>query len=312
MKATLATAVLGAMVVTGCGSGTNKRLVTRPDDYHKFLAFPSSGNPVDIKAIEAEFPELKGIVMTAPEYIEEFERLRKESEAKGSSILEYRIAPGARLAIYIEDEKDLSTTIDVPPTGEWYFPFGKVRLEGMTIDGLKAHLEERLRAYGLKKPAVTVNLLAGSPRVYAAPGGNIQSTEGSNYGSIIVLGIVSTSNFYTTFGYTGNETLVSILGRTGLPGQAEWRQIRVIRLDAIDPLRKSRVIICDMWNFIALADVRQDIPLFPGDVVYVPQKWTLGDQFQKDWSLIKGFMGDAFTIDGFIDAFKKGGAFRTP
>lgn len=311
MRKALAIVSLSAAMLAGCGSGTHKRLLTRPDDYNKFLAFPSNGNPVDIRALEAEYPELKGLVMTAPEYIEEFERLRKEREAMGQSILEYRIGPGANLRISVEDEPSLSGDITVPPTGDWYFSFGKVRLEGMTIEGLRAHLEEQLRKYGLRRPVVTVNLLPGSPRSFITQVGAVGSTEGSSIGSIIVLGVVQ-STFLTNIAFTGNQTLVTVLGQTGLPGDAEWRQIRVIRRDPIDPLRKARIIVCDMWAFIALADMRQDIPLFPGDVVYVPKKWTLGDQWIKDWNIFKGVVGDAFFIDTLIDSFKKGGAFRTP
>ena len=46
----------------------------------------------------------------------------------------------------------------------------------------------------------------------------------------------------------------------------------------MDGLRKSRVIICDLWNYFAYADVRQDIPLFPGDVVVVPERLPDVDQ----------------------------------
>jgi len=154
--------------------------------------------------------------------------------------------------------------------------------------------------------------MAGSPRAYVTQGGAIQTMEGGSIGSIIVMGLVSSSILTNQIQFTGGQTIVNVLAMVGLPGQADWRQIRVLRRDTIDPRRKGRVIICDMWAFLALADFRQDIPLFPGDIVYVPQKWTLGDQWLKDWGLVKGLMGDALSIDGFIDAFKKDGAFRTP
>lgn len=300
-------------LLAACGSGTNKRVVTRPDDYNKMIAFPSTGNPVDIKALESEYPELKGIVVTAPEYIEEYERLEKQNRAEGRSVLEYRIGAGARLKIDVVGEQDLSEEITVPPTGEWYFNFGKVRLEGHTIESLIATLKQHLKDYGLRNPNVRVNLMAGSPTLLQAGAGGalLPTPGGSGVGEIIVMGAVGT-RFFTNIQFTGRQTLVSVLGQTGLPGDAEWRQIRVIRRDPVDALRKSRVIICDMWNYFALADVRQDIPLFPGDVIYVPIKWTFGDQFQKDWDLVLGYMNDAFFLDQFRDAFRKGGAFRTP
>lgn len=307
---------LGAWFLCGmlvaCGSGPNKRFVTRPDDYNKMIAFPSDGNPVDIRGLESEYPELKGIVMTAPEYIEEYERILKEKEVRGEGTFTYRIGPGVRLKIDVVGEPGLSEEITVPPTGEWYFAFGMIRLQGNTIESLVTILKERLRAFGLREPNVRVNILPGSPTLLTTGGaGPLGATTTGGVGEIIVMGAVGT-RFFTNIQFTGTQTLVSVLGQTGLPGNSEWRQIRVIRRDPIDPLRKSRVIICDMWNYFALADVRQDIPLFPGDVVYVPIKWTFGDQFQKDWKLVLDYMNDAFFIDRVRDAFRKGGEFRNP
>lgn len=281
-----ATAMLAAAFLAGCGSGVHKRLLTRPDSYHKLISFPSTGNPVDIRALEREYPELKGIVMTAPEYIEEFERYKREREARGEGLLEYKIGPGATLAIEVKGE--FSQTITVPPTGDWKFDFGRIRLEGRSIQELEQYLYDYFKGQGLKNPTVTINLLTGSPRTFVTSGG-IETIEGSSAGEIIIMGAVS-SRFFSNIPFRGGQTLASVLGMSGLPGDAEWRQIRVIRRDPVDPLRKSRIIICDFWNFLVLADRRQDIPLFPGDIVYVPQKWTLGEQFEKDWGIFTGII----------------------
>ena len=50
---------------------------------------------------------------------------------------------------------------------------------------------------------------------------------------------------------------------------------------------------------MVLGDQRQDLQLRPGDVVYVPQKWTLGEQFEKDWDLMLKYMGGVQSIEGF-------------
>ncbi len=299
--------VLAMTLTTGCGVGANKRVMTRPDDYNKLVSFPSTGDPVDIKALVEEYPELNGIVLTAPEYIDEYDRLKSEREARGESIFTVEINPGARIQVDVEGEPELSTSITVPPTGNWYFPYiGKVRLQGLTVEGAQKELENRYAAI-LKNPSVLVNLLSSTTNTLSPNG--MTSTQSGGAGRIIVMGRLSAStNFSRTTNYQGNETLITVL--RNLPGDAEWRQIRVIRRDPIDPLRKSRVIICDMWNFIALADVRQDIPLFPGDVVYVPQKWSVGDQFEKDWDLVLKYMSDALFLDSFKDLLRSDGAFR--
>lgn len=307
MKRMMGMVAVAAMMSAGCGAGTNKRIVTRPDDYNKLVSFPSTGDPVDIPALIEEYPELRGIVMTAPEYIDEYEKLKEARDARGESIFEISISPGARIRIDVEGEPDLSSTLTVPPTGNWYFPYiGKVRLQGKDVEELKQYLEDRYAAV-LKNPSVLVNLLSVDSTTLSPSG--VQTSMSGGHGQIIVMGRVGTSqNFVRQTSYRGNETLVSVL--QNLPGDAEWRQIRVIRRDAKNPLKKSRVIICDMWNFIAHGDVRQDIPLFPGDVVYVPAKWSVGQQFQHDWELVLGYMGDALFLDGFKDEFRKDGAFR--
>ena len=95
-----------------------------------------------------------------------------------------------------------------------------------------------------------------------------------------------------------------------MPEGVEWRQIRVIRRSNADPLRKSRVIVCDLWDYFAKGDVRQDIPLMPGDVVFVPQRWSTDDQFWEDWGYVKRVMTDALFLDAFRDSVKKGGTLR--
>ena len=72
--------------------------------------------------------------------------------------------------------------------------------------------------------------------------------------------------------YTGAETVVSIANRNDLctdPGSWEFL---VIRVDPEDPLGRSRVILCDLWKYSLLADVRQDISLFPGDFLFAIPK----------------------------------------
>jgi hypothetical protein len=72
--------------------------------------------------------------------------------------------------------------------------------------------------------------------------------------------------------YRKGLTLLGAIGFVGLARNAEWHQVRVIRRDPNDPKRKSRVIICDLWHNFALGDVRQDIPLFPGDLIVIPER----------------------------------------
>jgi hypothetical protein len=70
------------------------------------------------------------------------------------------------------------------------------------------------------------------------------------------------------------------------------------------------VIICDLWDYFAKGDVRQDIPLAPGDIIFVPQRWSVDDQFWEDWDYVKKILDDVLYVGSFRDAIKKGGTLR--
>lgn len=309
-RLTLAALVLAA--INACGHGTAKRIVTRPDTYNKLLGFPSTGNPLDIDSLVKEFPALDGIVLTAPEYLLEYEQLQKEAAARGESIIPYRIPSGASVRIEVEDEPDLSRSYKIGPHGFIDYPHGiKIHVEGLTIDELRATVREKLLPY-YKNPIVMIHLLGTPSGGYRSGDGNYYAGS-ANRSSIYLFGAVSGSRSSLQGGisYSGGETLISVLGQYGLPINAEWRQVRIIRRDNEEPLRKSRVIISDLWAFFAHADVRQDVPLMPGDVIFVPVKWTVGDQFSKDWNMTLKYLGDVLFLDSFKEAASSGGTLRT-
>jgi protein involved in polysaccharide export with SLBB domain len=265
-----------------------------------------TGLPLDIAELERRFPELKGIVLTAPQWIEEFDRMKKASDEGGKPLYEYRIPYGAHLTIEVTGEPTLTRSYTVPPTGYVHYPYlNKLKVSGLTMDELKTSMEKDLSVY-LRKPEVLVhiNTTPYTPETNAPA--FLQQTFGS---SIIVMGAART-RFFTNVSFTGRETLVNILGSTDMPENVEWRQIRVIRRDDKDPLRKSRVIVCDLWDYFAKADVRQDIPLLPGDVVFVPIRWSVDDQFWDDWTYVRRIIEEVFFLDTVRDGLKKGGTLR--
>lgn len=306
--------VLLAAAAAGCGTPPNHRLATRTSDYLKAMSFGfSAGHPLDIGELERRFPELKGKVITAAQWVDEYERLREEASKRGESVYEYRIPPGAHLTIEVRGEPELTKTYVVPPNGyvHYYYFDGKngrpdrLRLQGFTLDELRSHLESELRPF-LRDPQVLVHVHA-TPFAASTVQPIFQQSFGT--GEIMVLG-VTRSRFFSNVAFTGKETLISVLGQTDFPPNMEWRQIRVIRRDKVDPLRRSRVIVCDIWDYFAKGDVRQDVPLFPGDVVYVPLRWSTDDQFWEDWTYVKRIINDIFFLDSFKDELKKGGDLR--
>ena len=304
---TLAGAAALALALTGCGTPPNHTLLTRTSTYMRAMSFGNgTGFPLDIPQLERKFPELKGIVITAAQWVDEYDRMKKEADERGTPLYEYRIPFGANLTIEVTGEPTLTRTFAVPPSGVIHYPhLKKVKVAGLTVDELKDYLQQELAVY-LKQPEVLIQINTTPFQPIQTQSFYQQSFGGAD---IVVLGITRT-RFFSNVAFTGKETLVNVLGIADLPENTEWRQIRVIRRDAKDPLRKSRVIICDLWDYFAKGDVRQDIPLAPGDVIFVPQRWSVDDQFWEDWSYVKRIMNDVFFLDQFRDGLKKGGTLR--
>jgi len=296
-----------AALLSGCGSAPNQRLLTRTSTYMKAMSFGNpSGFPLDIAELERRFPELKGIVLSAPMWIDEYEKLRKEADERGAPLYEYRIPFGANITIEVTGETALTRTYSVPPSGYVHYPYlSKLKVAGMTVDELKDKLQRDLAIY-LKKPEVLIHINATPYQPNQLQPFYQQSFGGAD---IVVMG-VATTRFLSNIAFTGKETLIGVLGNCFLPENAEWRQIRVIRRDAKDTLHKSRVIICDLWEYFAKGDVRQDIPLVPGDVVFVPVRWSVDDQFWEDWEYVKRILDSVLYLDAFKDSVKKGGTLR--
>lgn len=295
---------LGVIVVllAGCGMPPNQRLFTRPPSYPQSIAWMQYGHPIDLEEVVAKFPALKGRVITAPEYIEEYERLVKERLAEGKPVYEYRIAPGSTIDVIVQGEEELTRRgMFVPPDGYDQFPYiGRIKLIGLTRDELKQVLESKYRSL-LKKPEVLVHLRSG---YQITPTGDRAASLGfplPGQDRITILGGGSRElrgSSGRDVGLFGGETLFTVLDGPS-PGE-EWRAIRVIRRDDQDPLHKSRIIFCDAWEFIANGDVRQDIPLRPGDFVFVPPVYTLGEHFLNDLGLVQGLAGQAISIDALM------------
>lgn len=301
--------LISVLWLVGCGTGTQRRLLTRPEIYEKMVEFGRDGHPVNLDELVRTYPELRGRVLTAPEWIEEYEQLLRKARADQKPIVEFRMPPGTHFTIEVLDAPELKRTYIVPPDG--YIDFwriGKVHIANRTRDEIKADIEERLRKF-YRDPHVTIQI-ESAPTAYRSGQGGIPilTAGGVSSGDIVVMG--NAGGFFGNQAYTGRETLVTVLGQTRLAPTAEWRAIRVIRRNNADPLRKGRVIFCDLWNYFVLGDVRQDIPLFPGDVVFVPQKWWTGEQLEKDWDLMLKYIGGIFTLDRFRDGLRSKGELR--
>jgi hypothetical protein len=288
-----------------CGLPPNTRLLTRPG-YHQQLAFDQFGREVDLKKIVEQFPSLKGKVVTAPEYLEELSRTAHERKLKGEPVYEYRIRPGTSLDIVIVNEPDFSRqNVFVPPDGYDDFPWiGRVQLADRTRAELKKELEERYRKL-FKRPEVNIHIRPGTPQFIGPSQLGQLPFPLPGQDRVVILSHTGVFQGGAQLGLLGGETLFTIIPPEALSAGAEWRQIRVIRRADEDPLHKGRIIFCDAWKFIAEADVRQDIPLRPGDFIFIPTKHTLGEQLNKDLNLGLNYAGLVLQIDDLIREYNR-------
>ncbi len=241
--------------------------------------------PLDAEGIRAKYPQLKGVVISAKEWWEEYE--------KGKEELEYRISPNMLVQIEVFEEPVLSRTVLIRPDGKIDLPLvGEVEAAGKTIYELKAEIVKKLKRF-VKDPNVIVNTV--SPEVTLGPP---QITGGK----IAVLGIGGGIG-RGEVNYTGQEKLSTILS-SALPPEAEWRSIRVIRPNPKQP-KKARIIICDFFRLIKFGDVIQDIPLRPGDIVVIPRRWLPGRQFERDWDTLLKFATGTISWNNFVNFWEK-------
>lgn len=286
-----------------CGTGAHKGGLQHLP-YEEVIGIPYDNEPEDLDKLVREFPQLKGRVMTAEQYVEQYQKRLKEEGGKPYSY-EYRFIVGARGRITVEDAPEYSKEFTVPPDGYIFMrDIGRVDILNKSRSELKSELESRLAQF-LKSPQVIVDVETNQTAL--TPLGASRDVIPS--GEIFVFG-TSTTRIFQNYYVTGTERLVNILNLTGLSPRAEWRKIRVIRKPANDQFGQGIIIFCDLWKFFAYADFRQNIPLEPGDVVFIPSRKTSEEIFRSDWQLILSYLGGILTFDAFRDALRKGGELR--
>jgi len=123
---------------------------------------------------------------------------------------------------------------------------GEVRVVGLTPLELSAKLEEMLKRY------------YHEPKVHVRVGGY-------NSKKFYVMGEVGAPGPHP---YTGRDTLMEVLARAQ-PTSLAWKsQIKVIRPSA--DKSKKREIVIDVDKMVQSGDMRMNILLQEGDIVYVP------------------------------------------
>ena len=171
----------------------------------------------------------------------------EKKEEPASYATGYPIHAGDKLNIEVYREKQLSGIFTVGNQGDIDYPLlGKVHAEGLSLEKIRKNLTDNLGRDYLVDPQVQVNL------------------EKSVSKSVSVLGQVTKPGNYD---FTQDMTIVRLISAAeGFTRVADASHVRLTRIAAGGKRRIFQV------NVASIMDGRSDdLPLEPGDIVFVPE-----------------------------------------
>ncbi len=170
-------------------------------------------------------------------------------------VAEYRVSVGDLLEVFVWQQPDLTRDVVVRPDGRLSFPLvGDVEAAGTTLTQLDAALTERLKIY-IRYPDVSLS---------------IKRFGGTK---TIVMGEVGRPGIYIPSGEGRVLDVIAMAG--GLLPKAESTSVMIVRGGLASP----QVIKVDLQRILSYGDLKQNIPLQPDDIVYVP-KTAIANVFQ--------------------------------
>lgn len=160
----------------------------------------------------------------------------------------YEIKPGDEIEILVWEQPDFNTETTVSNQGTIAIPLiGEVEAAGLTHDELKQDLTNRLSQYIKGSINLTVS---------------IRSTDAM---LVAVFGMVGRPDNYPVADQTSIFKVLSMAG--GPSEQANIRRVRIYRDRGED-----NFVTIDLTNYLETGNLNRTAMVYPGDVVYVPQK----------------------------------------
>jgi polysaccharide export outer membrane protein len=190
-------------------------------------------------ALSACTPANKTPVNTVAQFNAEYQRVKSQG---------YRIHPGDVLDItFFYTPEYNATSVPVRPDGKIQLPLaGDFAIAGMTPDEASAALK-KVYSSQLKNPDLAI----------------IVKTFGAN--SVVVQGSVRNPG---ELPLSGEASLLQAIGRAGsFTGTADISKVTVVRHSGGGT---PMSIVLDLRRALTGADPELDIPLLPGDVIFVP------------------------------------------
>ena len=171
-----------------------------------------------------------------------------QSDRPGNAV-EYVIGNGDVLEVKVWQNQDLDGDVIVRPDGMISFPLvGDMRTSGLTIRQFREALMAALKDY-IRFPQVSVS---------------IKSIGGRR---VIVLGEVRNPGIYAV---TGEKTVLEAVGLAGgFTEHAVSSSIMLVRGGPEKPVPRR----LNLARVLKRADIRDNLEIEPGDIVYVPRKF---------------------------------------
>ena len=155
----------------------------------------------------------------------------------------YVLSPDDQIAVTVLGHPEFNADATLLPDGTFNYPLlGKVHASGLTVDGLTAKLVKGLSAQ-LNEPDVTVTLKQGRPRRVTVVGDGVKSAGQYDF-------------------HTGMH-LLDLLAAAG--GPAGEPQLVSATLETPD----GTAVSVDLAKLLTDADTSQNLPLAPGDILFL-------------------------------------------
>ncbi|MGB0712857.1 MAG: polysaccharide biosynthesis/export family protein, partial [Gammaproteobacteria bacterium] len=225
-------------------------------------------------------------LMSKEDQLKTMESLRKLTH------IEFTLGKGDVLAVSVYNEPDLSVAgVPIRPDGKFSFPLvGDVVAEDRSVESVRDELTDRLKKY-LKDPQVSVIVQEFSSLDYTITG------------EVVRPGV---------YPLVTNVSLTEAMAKAGglTKGQFHASSVELADLTHAFISRDGDPLPVDFVSLFRDGDLRYDIPLHPGDFIYIPsglskEIYVLGEvqrpdlfAFREDMQLSKALtIAKGFTID---------------
>lgn len=173
----------------------------------------------------------------------------------------YKLGPTDTIRIISPQAPEVNASVAIAANGTVHVKLlGEVRVAGLTAREIASKLRRELEAYYID-PEVHVSVIRAENRVFYLFG----EVSGGRGGGI---GGGGSGRSASSVRITGRDTILNVLTKSPPSPNAWLSQIKVIRPGRTPD--ENQELKINFYNLIARGDMRQNILLQEGDILYVP------------------------------------------